>query len=44
MYKTSELYKNIIVQLTGVKNDIEFEALMLLCDEYLNVKQEEAEE
>lgn len=41
MFKTSALYKNIIMQLTGIKNNIEFEALMLVCDEYLNVKQEE---
>ena len=41
MYKLSALYKHVIQNLTGVKNDMEFEALMLIWEEYMAAKEEE---
>lgn len=41
MYKLSALYKNIIKQITGVQNEIDFEALALLFEEYFSAKEDE---
>lgn len=41
MYKLSALYKNVIQSMTGVKNEIEFAALMLICEEYFSAKEDE---
>ena len=41
MYKLSALYKNLIKKITGVQNEIDFEALALLFEEYFSVKEDE---
>ena len=41
MYKLSALYKNLIKKITGVQNEVDFEALALLFEEYFSTKEDE---
>lgn len=40
-FKLSEMYKHLIFKITGVKNDMEFQSLLLLFDEYEGAKEDE---
>lgn len=41
MYKSSALYRNLIIKIAGVENNIDFEALALLFEEYFASKEDE---
>lgn len=40
-FKLSEMYKHLIFKITGIKNDMEFQSLLLLFDEYIGAKEDE---
>lgn len=40
-FKLSETYKHLIYKIAGIKNDMEFQSLLLLFDEYEGAKEDE---